>query len=107
MVSIGKKFYLSYFFIFNLFIYLFFYVIDSKNALGLTPTFNLLKELTLPQIPALLSRKDGDFLKKIALVRRVLGKDIFIGIDVMVDPRNKSRNVIVLDTPSALSPLPG
>ncbi|KAK0158638.1 hypothetical protein PV328_009615 [Microctonus aethiopoides] len=80
---------------------------DSKNALGLTPTFNLLKELTLPQIPALLGRKDGDFLKKIALVRRVLGKDIFIGIDVMVDPRNKSRNVIVLDTPSALSPLPG
>lgn len=74
---------------------------------GLTPLLNLLKTLDLPQIPAALGHKDGNFVNKMAKVKKFLGKDVFIGIDVIPDPRNRSKNVIIIDTPSAISPLPG
>lgn len=74
---------------------------------GLTPLFNLLKNLDLPQVPAVLGLKDGNFVKKMAKVRKLLGKDVFLGFNVIPDPRNRSRNVIIFDTPSAISPLPG
>ncbi|XP_063976549.1 neprilysin-11-like isoform X2 [Diachasmimorpha longicaudata] len=77
------------------------------DSLGLTPLLNLLKELDLPQVPAILSKEDGNFIEKIGKVRRVLGKDVLIGFSVIPDPKNRSRNVIVLDSPSSLSPLPG
>ncbi|XP_015119868.1 neprilysin-4 [Diachasma alloeum] len=77
------------------------------DSLGLTPLLNLLKELDLPQVPAVLGKEDGNFIEKIGRIRRVLGKDVFIGFSVIPDPRNHSRNVIILDTPSSVSPLPG
>lgn len=77
------------------------------DALGLSPLLDLLKLLGLPQIPAAIGKKDGNYIEKIAKVRRLLGKDVMIGLDIIPDPKNRSRNIIVIDVPSALSPLPG
>ena len=70
------------------------------------PIFRMLEELDLPQVPAALTGKTGNLVQLMAKVRRILGKDIFFGIDVGPDPRNKTRNVIFLDLPNTGSPLP-
>ncbi|XP_011310718.1 endothelin-converting enzyme 1 isoform X2 [Fopius arisanus] len=77
------------------------------DTLGLSPLLNLLKELDIPQVPAILGKEDGNFIEKIGKVRRILGKDVLIGFSVIPDPRNRSRNIIILDSPSSVSPLPG
>ncbi|XP_032667048.1 neprilysin-11 isoform X2 [Odontomachus brunneus] len=68
------------------------------NELDLSPLFNVLTLLDIPLIPAMLSNKTGDFIQQLANVKRVMGADIFIGLEVMPDPRNRSKNVIFLDT---------
>ncbi|XP_051153405.1 endothelin-converting enzyme homolog isoform X2 [Leptopilina boulardi] len=80
--------------------------IDSINAWGLVPLFSLLKELDLPQIPAAFTKQKTNFVRQMARVKRILGKDIFFGMDVYPDPRNKSRNTIILDTPAIETPFP-
>ncbi|XP_043461753.1 endothelin-converting enzyme homolog isoform X2 [Leptopilina heterotoma] len=80
--------------------------LDSINAWGLVPLLSLLKELDLPQIPAAFTKKKTNFVRQMARVKRILGKDIFFGMDVYPDPRNKSRNTIILDTPTTETPFP-
>ncbi|XP_024945787.1 neprilysin-1 isoform X2 [Cephus cinctus] len=80
--------------------------VDSMNSLGLSPLFDLLEDLGLPRIPAAFSGGTGNFLVQMARVKKKLGRDIFFGLEIYLDPRNKSRNVIILDTPDTSSPLP-
>ncbi|XP_034942864.1 endothelin-converting enzyme homolog isoform X2 [Chelonus insularis] len=79
----------------------------ALDSLGLEPLFDLLSELDLPTIPAMMGETSGNFVQKIARVRKILGKDVFIGFNIIPNPKNRSKNVIILDTPSVLSPLPG
>lgn len=76
------------------------------DKLDLSPLFDLLTMLDIPLVPALLSNKTSDYLTQMANMKRTLGRDIFFGIDVMPDPRNKSRNVIVVGTPDHSNPFP-
>ncbi|CAK9811556.1 Nep1 [Anthophora quadrimaculata] len=81
---------------------------DKKavDELGLTPLFQLLEELNLPPIPAVFTRQTTNYIKQLAMVKKVLGRDIFFGFDVIPDPRNTSNNVMVFDLPITSSPLP-
>ncbi|XP_057329161.1 neprilysin-4-like [Microplitis mediator] len=78
----------------------------ALDALELTPLLNLLEDLGLSQIPAALGQKTGDFIKIVARARKILGEEIFIGFDVIPDPRNGSRKIILLDVPSMMGSLP-
>ncbi|XP_025157578.1 neprilysin-11 isoform X2 [Harpegnathos saltator] len=80
--------------------------VQAMDELGLSPLFDLLTLLDIPLIPAMLSNKTGDYVEQMANLKRILGRDIFFGLEVMPDPRNKSRNVIFLDTPDTTSPFP-
>lgn len=80
--------------------------LESINDWGLEPLLSLLKELDLPQIPAAFTKKKANFVWQMARVKRLLGKDIFFGMDVYADPRNNTRNVIILDTPTTDTPFP-
>ena len=70
------------------------------------PLLSLLKELDLPQIPAAFTKKTSDFVRQMARIKRVLGKDVFFGLDVYPDPRNRNRNVMILDIPTTETPFP-
>lgn len=83
-----------------------YFISESLNALGLMPLLNLLKELDLPQIPAAFTKETTDFVRQMARVKRVLGKDVFFGLDVYPDPRNRTRNVMILDIPITETPFP-
>ncbi|XP_050586554.1 neprilysin-1 isoform X4 [Bombus affinis] len=78
----------------------------AKNELGLAPLFELLEELNLPSIPAGLTKKTSGYIEQIARVKKVLGKDVFFGFDIIPDPRNTSNNVMLFDTPIMTNPLP-
>ncbi|XP_033208414.1 endothelin-converting enzyme homolog [Belonocnema kinseyi] len=80
--------------------------LESLNALGLMPLLSLLEELDLPQIPAAFTQNTTDFVRQMARVKRVLGKDVFFGLDVYPDPRNRTRNVMILDIPTIETPFP-
>ncbi|XP_012278577.1 neprilysin-1 [Orussus abietinus] len=80
--------------------------IDSINSLGLQPIVALLGELGLPLVPAAFTDETGNYVELLAKVKRVLGRDVFFGSDIIPDPRNGSRNVIVLGPPTTDSPLP-
>ncbi|XP_014467305.1 PREDICTED: neprilysin-11 isoform X1 [Dinoponera quadriceps] len=80
--------------------------VHAMNELDMSPLYDLLTLLDLPLIPALLSNKTGDYIEQMASLKRILGRDIFFGLNVMPDPKNKSRNVIFLDTPDTSSPFP-
>lgn len=74
--------------------------------MGLAPLFELLEELNLPSIPAGLTKKTNGYIEQIARVKKVLGKDVFFGFDIIPDPRNTSNNVMLFDTPIMTNPLP-
>ncbi|XP_048264333.1 neprilysin-1 isoform X2 [Bombus terrestris] len=78
----------------------------AKNELGLAPLFELLEELNLPSIPAGLTKKTSGYIEQIARVKKVLGKDVFFGFDIIPDPRNTSNNIMLFDTPIMTNPLP-
>ena len=70
------------------------------------PLLSLLEELDLPQIPASFTKKTTGFVHQMAKVKRILGVDLFFGMDIYPDPRNNTRNVIMFDTPTTESPFP-
>lgn len=74
------------------------------DELGLFPLFDLLETLNLPVIPAAFTNKTTNYIEQIASVKRNIGRDIFFGMDIMHDPRDNSRYVIVLDVPIHSSP---
>lgn len=76
------------------------------NELDLSPLIDLLELLDLPMIPAALTNKTVNYIEQSAKVKRILGRDIFFGFDIMPDPRNNSRNVLYLDVPEEGSPFP-
>ncbi|XP_020284436.1 endothelin-converting enzyme 1-like isoform X2 [Pseudomyrmex gracilis] len=78
----------------------------SMNELDLSPLIDLLELLNLPMIPAALTNKTDNYIEQSAKVKRILGRDIFFGFDIMPDPRNNSRNVLYLDVPEQGSPFP-
>ncbi|XP_029037106.2 endothelin-converting enzyme homolog [Osmia bicornis bicornis] len=80
--------------------------VHSMDELGVAPLFDLLEELNLPSIPAAFTKKTTDYIEQMARVKKVLGRDIFFGFDIIPDPRNTSNNIMVLDTPITSSPLP-
>ncbi|XP_033298235.1 neprilysin-4 isoform X1 [Bombus bifarius] len=80
--------------------------VHAKNEVGLAPLFELLEELNLPSIPAGLTKKTNGYIEQIARVKKVLGKDVFFGFDIIPDPRNTSNNVMLFDTPIMTNPLP-
>ncbi|XP_046487451.1 endothelin-converting enzyme homolog isoform X1 [Neodiprion pinetum] len=80
--------------------------VASLNSLGLWPLRNLLEELDLPEIPALFSGTPGNITSQLARLKKTLGKDVFFGLDVIPDPKNNSRNIILLGMPYTSSPLP-
>ncbi|XP_058792667.1 endothelin-converting enzyme homolog isoform X2 [Phymastichus coffea] len=80
--------------------------IESQNELGLTPLFDLLDELSLPQIPSLITKNTSDFIVQMAKVKRVLWSDVFFGTYIYADPEDTSKNIIVLDLPDRDSPFP-
>lgn len=73
---------------------------EAMDDLDLSPLFDLLTLLGIPRIPASLTNKTGNYIQQMANVKKVMGADIFIGVEVLPDPRNRSRNVIFLDTAS-------
>ncbi|KAG7197330.1 hypothetical protein KM043_018444 [Ampulex compressa] len=80
--------------------------VSAMNALGVTTLFDLLEELSLPKLPALLTKKTGNYIEQMVNIKRILGADIFFSIDILQDPRNKSNNIMLIDVPSLGSPLP-
>ncbi|XP_006610149.1 neprilysin-4-like isoform X1 [Apis dorsata] len=80
--------------------------VQATNELGLTPLFDVLKELSLPPVPAAITKKTSDYIEQIARVKKVLGKDVFFRFDIIPDPRNSSENVMFLDTLIINNPLP-
>ncbi|XP_076763055.1 M13 family metallopeptidase neprilysin 5 [Xylocopa sonorina] len=79
----------------------------SVDELGLTPLFELLRELDLPSVPAAFTKKtNSSYIEQMARVKKILGRDIFFGFDVIPDPRNTSKNIMLFDTPITSSPLP-
>ncbi|KOC67822.1 Endothelin-converting enzyme 1 [Habropoda laboriosa] len=79
---------------------------QAVDEIGLTPLFQLLEELNLPPIPAAFTKKTTNYIEQMAMVKKVLGRDIFFGFDVIPDPRNTSNNVMLFDTPITSSPFP-
>ncbi|XP_020709733.2 neprilysin-1 isoform X2 [Athalia rosae] len=80
--------------------------VATLNDLGLLPLQRLLEHLDLPEIPAIFSGTTGNYMGQLARVKRTLGKDIFFGLDIFPDPKNKTRNIMMLGAPSTTSPLP-
>ncbi|KAH0553572.1 endothelin-converting enzyme homolog [Cotesia glomerata] len=78
----------------------------ALDTLGLSPMLSLLEDLGLSRVPPAMGHKSEDFVKVAARVRRILGEEIFIGFDVIPDPLNSRRNIILLDVPSSSGPLP-
>ncbi|XP_012215455.1 endothelin-converting enzyme homolog isoform X2 [Linepithema humile] len=78
--------------------------VHAMDELGLFPLFDLLESLNLPMIPAALTNKTTNYIEQIANVKRNIGRDIFFGTDIMQDPRNNSRYMIVFDVPIHSSP---
>lgn len=79
---------------------------EAMNDLDLSPLVDLLTMLDIPLIPAMFTNKTGNYIEQMANMKRILGRDLFFGLEIMADPRNKSRNVIFLDTPETSSPFP-
>lgn len=79
---------------------------EATNELGLTPLFDVLKELSLPPVPAAITKKTSDYIEQIARVKKVLGKDVFFRFDIIPDPRNTSNNIMFFDTLILDNPLP-
>ncbi|XP_011694641.1 PREDICTED: endothelin-converting enzyme-like 1 [Wasmannia auropunctata] len=67
--------------------------------LNLSPLFNLLELLNLPMMPALITNKTSNYIEQLASVKRNLGYDVFFGVDVGPDPKNKSNNIIFFHYP--------
>ncbi|XP_076683481.1 M13 family metallopeptidase neprilysin 5 [Andrena cerasifolii] len=80
--------------------------VHAVDDLGLTPLFQLLEDLHLPMIPAAFTKKTSGYIEQMARVKKVLGRDVFFGFDVIPDPRNTSNNIMLIDTPITSSPLP-
>ncbi|KAJ8680969.1 hypothetical protein QAD02_016756 [Eretmocerus hayati] len=80
--------------------------VESWDKLKLVPLLELLEELSLPRIPATVSKETSNFVMQAAKVRRVLGIDIFFGMYMMPDPRDTSKNVLFFDSPERESPFP-
>ncbi|KAI4487997.1 hypothetical protein M0804_004845 [Polistes exclamans] len=80
--------------------------VESMDKLGLSPLFELLELLNLPSTPAAITKETRNYIDQMARVKRILGRDVLIGLDVLPDPRNGSKNVIFLDTPIMGSPFP-
>nr|XP_031838249.1 neprilysin-4 [Nomia melanderi] len=81
-------------------------VVHAVDELGLTPLFELLEELNLPAIPSAFTKKRSGYIEQMARVKKVLGRDVFFGFDVIPDPRNTTNNIMLLDTPILSNPLP-
>lgn len=54
----------------------------------------------------MLTNETSNYIEKAAKVKKILGRDIFFGLEIGPDPKNKSRNVIYLDIPDQSSPFP-
>ncbi|XP_029165172.1 neprilysin-1-like [Nylanderia fulva] len=80
--------------------------VRTLNELNLSPLYDLLELLNLPVIPAGLTNETTNYIQLMAKVKRILGIDVFFGIEVASDPKNNTRNVIYFDTPSHSSPFP-
>ncbi|XP_043520500.1 neprilysin-11-like isoform X1 [Frieseomelitta varia] len=80
--------------------------VHAINELGLEPLFDLLEQLNLPRVPAALTKKTNGYIEQIAKVKKLLGRDVFFGFDIVPDPRNTSNNVMLFDTPIMSNPLP-
>lgn len=79
---------------------------DARDELGLSPLFDLLDELSLPHVPAAVTKNTSDFVLQMAKVKRVLWTDVFFGTYISADPRDSSKNVIVIDLPERENPFP-
>ncbi|XP_012536984.1 endothelin-converting enzyme homolog [Monomorium pharaonis] len=80
--------------------------VHTMNELNLSPLFDLLELLNLPVIPARDINKTTNYIEQLARIKKVLNYDIFFGLDVMPDLKNKSKNVISFDLPDHSSPFP-
>lgn len=82
---------------------------ESIYEAGLKPLQSLLTTLKLPQVPVALKKDNEEsnhYLVQLARLKKHLGKDLFFGAEVYSDPRNNSRNIIILDIPDTESILP-
>lgn len=57
-------------------------------------------------IPASFTKKTSGYIEQMARAKKVLGRDVFFGFDVIPDPRNTSNNIMLIDTPITSSPFP-
>lgn len=79
---------------------------EAMNDLGLSPLKNLLEELNLPEIPAIFSGIPGNLTKQMAQLNRILDKNVFFEFVISSDPKNNTRNILILGVPSTTSPFP-
>ncbi|XP_071644793.1 endothelin-converting enzyme homolog isoform X2 [Temnothorax longispinosus] len=80
--------------------------VHSMNELNLSPLFDLLELLNLPIIPATITNKTTSYIEQLARVKKNLGYDVFFGFDVMADPKNKSKNLLIFHLPDHSNPFP-
>lgn len=84
------------------------------DALGLQPVIDYLEIFHLPPYPSILlsdvepkkTPKKFNWIKSIALIKKLFGGDILIGFDIFPDPTNRTLNRLVLGTPETTSLLP-
>lgn len=84
------------------------------DELGLQPVIDYLEMFHLPPYPSILMRdvdanstaKKFNWIKTIALTKKIYGGDILIGFDIFPDPTNRTLNRLVLGTPETTSLLP-
>lgn len=84
------------------------------DELGLLPVIDYLEMFHLPPYPSILrpdvdansTSKKFNWIKTIALTKKIYGGDILIGFDIFPDPTNRTLNRLVLGTPETTSLLP-
>lgn len=84
------------------------------DALGLQPVVDYLRLFNLPPYPSILigyvepnkTANKFNWIKSIALIKKIFGGDILIGFDIFPDPTNRTLNRLVLGTPETTSLLP-
>lgn len=81
---------------------------DAMTALGLQPIYEFLAQFKLPAIPSYFRNETSQFnlIQSLGAIKRGYGKDVFLGVDLFADPRNRSQYRIAIGTPEKTSGLP-
>lgn len=83
----------------------------ATDKLKFSQLFYFLKEYKLPKVPSLISDPNGvnfqfDWLRSIVKIKRSLGADKLIGLEIFPNPKNRSEKFLALGSPSSEDDLP-